>query len=141
VCDPALSQIIDAIRAGRLLGPSTFDGLDVDAALDQRDHDDSGWVQASSELGQPTRTIRESDIDAVRQLAYTATYESTTPHNPDLAAYVSEDFDLIVRSVLLGVESPWINGLLASYISSEFPRSTVVAEAPPVAVQVAALQT
>lgn len=104
-----------------------FESLDADALLDKRDDSsDDDWVRAAESLQKewehsPDVSRATPAIDAVREAAFKRAFEASGGHH-DLAATVSDDFDLICRRALLGVELPFITALEQIYESHQFPR-------------------
>ena len=58
-------------------------------------------------------------VDRIREAAYKQVFRATS--HPDLAAYVSDDFDLIARAIVAGHHSPWLASLLSAYSHGRFP--------------------
>lgn len=55
----------------------------------------------------------------IREAAYLRTISRW--ESPELAACVSDDFGLIADAVALGIEDPWIDGILKKYKAGEIP--------------------
>ena len=120
-------NITERILSGSLLPDSMFQSLEPDALLDQRDSScfDDDWVHAAEALqsawdSYPDARAATAAIDAVRELAFKRTF-SASGGNPDLAAAVSDDFELICREALLGAESPFITALQKAYDADQIP--------------------
>lgn len=109
--------LIDLARSlGGSVAPS-----DADTWLDHRDAPvfEDHWLSAHGSVPE----VHEGWASEVRQMAYLAVYRST--ENPDIAAYVSDDLDLISRFAVAGVEDQWVQGLLAVYIGGDLPSGSV----------------
>jgi len=120
-------NVTERIANGSLLPDSMFESLKSDILLDQRDSScfDDDWVRAAEALQPawdhfPEAQAAASAIDIVRELAFKRTFNASGG-NPDLAAAVSDDFELICRQVLLGVESPFITALKQAYEAYAIP--------------------
>lgn len=119
--------VTERIASGTLLPDSMFESLDADALLDDRDSTfDGDWVRTAASLqyewdGYPNANRAIPAIDAVREAAFKRAYSASGGHH-DLAATVSDDFDLICRRALLGVELPFITALEQAYDAHQFPR-------------------
>lgn len=119
--------VTERIASGSLLPDSMFESLDADALLDKRDDSsDDDWVRAAESLQYeweryPDASRATPAIDAVREAAFKRTFKASGGHH-DLAATVSDDFDLICRRALLGVELPFITTLEQIYEAHQFPR-------------------
>jgi hypothetical protein len=118
-----LSRIVD----GTLLPTSYYGQLDCDAALVARDGDefDAAWVRQYEEVerrwaeaGVPAeaRTLAED----IRRESFLAVTRATRQH--EIACYVSDDFDLIIRARLVGIEGDLIGQLWEAYDRGKFPR-------------------
>lgn len=120
-------SVTERIANGSLLPDSMFESLEPDTLLDQRDSScfDDDWVRSAEALRPawdrfPDARAANSAIDAVRELAFKRAFNASGG-NPDLAAAVSDDFELICRQALLRVESPFITALKQAYEASEIP--------------------
>lgn len=94
---------------------------DADAWLDSRDAPvfEEHWLRALGSVPDVT----EPWVAEVRELAYLAVCRST--ENPEIAAYVSDDLDLIGRFAVAGVADQWVQGLLAVYLAGDLPSGSV----------------
>jgi len=119
--------ITERIANGSLLPDLMFESLDADTFLNKRDDSsDDDWVRAAESLQYewdlyPDALVATPAIDAVREAAFKRAFEASDGHH-DLAATVSDDFDLICRRALLGVELPFITTLEQAYEAHQFPR-------------------
>ena len=118
--------VTERIASGSLLPDSMFESLDVDTLLDERDDTfDDDWVRAAESLQfawdhHPDASRATPAVDAVREVAFKRTFDASGG-NHDLAATVSDDFDLICRRALLGVELPFITALEQAYDAQRIP--------------------
>ncbi|HZR18793.1 MAG TPA: hypothetical protein VFE51_16005 [Verrucomicrobiae bacterium] len=103
-----------------------FETLDADVLLDERDDSsDDDWVRAAEYLQyawyrNPDAARATPAVVDMRKAAFKRTFEASGGHH-DLAATVSDDFDLICRRALLGVELPFISALEQAYEAHRFP--------------------
>ena len=124
-----LARLSSALEAEALL-PAVFrhlgDDASIDHALSQRDHPafEQPWltafaaVESVASLNQLSPAQRLV-VDRVREVAYKQAFRATS--HPDIAAYVSDDFDLIARAIVAGQDSPWLASLLSAYAHGRFP--------------------
>lgn len=114
------------ITSGSLLPDSVFGSLDADALLNERDDSfDCDWIRAAESLqfawdSHPDASRDTIAIDAVREAAFKRTFDASGGHH-DLAATVSDDFELICRRALLGVELPFVTVLEQAYEAHQIP--------------------
>ncbi|UOD29245.1 hypothetical protein INH39_28150 [Massilia violaceinigra] len=111
-----LDKINDGVFFERIFGQER----DWDAALDARDSPafDADWLESNEKLavGYP---VDETATMEVREAVFKAVFRLTA--NPDLAAYVSDDFDLITQANLHGADIAFIRRLWDSYVHGIFP--------------------
>jgi len=65
----------------------------------------------------------EAVLTDIRKTAYMATIRSSG--NDELAAYVSDDFDLLARAARLQIHDEWLQKLCAEYEAGRFPYQTL----------------
>jgi predicted RNA-binding Zn ribbon-like protein len=104
-----------------------FDDLDPDALLDARDDDDfdDDWVHSAETIEAaweefPARASYGAAIEAVREATFKRVF-SASGGNHDLAATVSDDFEMICKDGLLGLELSFIRGLQEAYDADRLP--------------------
>jgi len=119
-----LDRLRELVDTGRVVDERTFAGLDADAALDRRDSDpfDSAWLRIFDLIGDRSAAIgpsERSSIDELRERVFMRVYELTA--NSDLAAFASDDFEIIAGGSVLDLADPWLNALWASYADRRFP--------------------
>jgi hypothetical protein len=122
-----LNSILQRIADGSLLPVAYFAELDRDSALDARDRDsefDASWVRLFEEVEHRwvSATVAE-DLRAlaedIRRESFLAVSRATEQH--EIASYVSDDFDLIVRGRLAGLSDPLLDQLWHAYDQGRFP--------------------
>ena len=113
--------LVSAIEDERMLAEAAFSTIDADALLDDRDSNElfeAQWLRVHRKLEElwKAEPIDDDQVDAVdelREVAFSAAGEASGHH--ELAAYVSDDFDLIGKALVLGFDDPWLNGLFLVY--------------------------
>ncbi|PHS04349.1 MAG: hypothetical protein COA78_16790 [Blastopirellula sp.] len=122
-----LQDILDQIANGKLLPAEMFLELDLDSILDQRDEKvfEQPWLECSERieaawnLKAPDGATQEL-MDQVRKESFLAVSRATSQH--EIASYVSDDFGLISKSILLGINDTYANGLFEVYCQGKLPR-------------------
>lgn len=96
------------------------------AMLDKRDQKpfDSDWVKTNKAVKQLEAKQQLSDedkttIDELREATFKKTYQVTS--NEELAGYVSDDFDLIARALVVDYYDEWLFALWTQYQNGDFP--------------------
>jgi hypothetical protein len=123
-----LSSVISRITDGTLLPAAYYQRLDCDAALTARNGDtkfDAEWVRQSELIRRLwTAAMVEAKFRAlaedIRRESFLAVSRATGQH--EIASYVSDDLDLIVRSRLVGEEGDFLGQLWDVYEHGKFPR-------------------
>ncbi|WP_160148280.1 hypothetical protein [Rubripirellula obstinata] len=124
---PELPLLLDRIRTGDLLSRESLSGLDPDAVLDARDANeafDTSWTDSHRKVNAAwdSASIADDDLklaEAIRRDSFIAASNATTQH--EIASYISDDFDLIARSSLLGLRDTFIESLWLAYDSHSVP--------------------
>jgi hypothetical protein len=133
--DSWLTSVLRRITDGTLLPVAYYAALDCNAAVDSRGQDgefDLAWVRARKQLDRlweraavrPELRLLAEDI---RREAFLAVSRASRQH--EIAAYVSDDLDLIVRSRLVGLKDPFLDRLWRDYEQAESPVTYI--EGPP----------
>ena len=124
---PAPTEILARIKDGTLLPPAVIAALDHDAILDKRDNDaeyEAEWLRcykhaeeawATANIKQETTALK----DDIRRESFLSVSRATTQH--EIASYVSDDFDIIVRGSILGMNDEFLNSLWDAYNGNEIP--------------------
>jgi hypothetical protein len=120
-------KLSDDIRGGALLDAGGLAAIEADKLLTARDTSsefDDAWTACSNEISAEWSARlpdprAEADILELRELAFKAVFAAT--RNPDLAGYVSDDFELIAKSLGLGRRIPFAERLLADYRAGLIP--------------------
>ena len=128
---PSLNDLLDQIVNGTLLPAAAIAALDHDAILDARDGDasfESDWLRCHKEI---ERRWSEATVDPdtarlaedIRRESFLAVSRATTQH--EIASYVSDDFDLIVKAAILGFDDPFLSTMWDAYARNEIPAPAV----------------
>jgi hypothetical protein len=122
-----LQKLLEEIRQGTLIPMEMFVRDDLDDILDQRDETEfeQPWLECSKrvEAAWEARTPDDSTkktTDEVRKESFLVVSRATEQH--EIASYVSDDFELICKSIALNMNDPYATGLLESYRRGEIPR-------------------
>jgi hypothetical protein len=121
-----LQKLLDEMAAGALLPGLMFMREDLDAILDRRDEEEfeTPWfkcserIQTTWEQASPDAAIREL-MDEVRKQSFLSVSRAT--HQHEMASYVSDDFELISKSIALGLDDANAVELLSLYRREEIP--------------------
>ncbi len=124
---PTPAEILERIKDGTLLPPDVIGSLDHDDILDRRDGDpefETQWTRVYKEIEArwPTANVDDgvaSLADDVRRESFLAVSRATSQH--EIASYVSDDFDLITRGSILGVNDAFLKNLWETYHRNEIP--------------------
>ncbi|NEU59636.1 hypothetical protein [Paenibacillus sp. ALJ109b] len=114
-------QLLADMNEGRILSQQTFEGLDVEAYLDQRDASEFAdeWMQAFERFTQ-SDVVEEEVLRASRELAFKRTI--ALAGDPELAGYVSDDIGLIGAALLQDeMQDSFVMQLLERYQQGTLP--------------------
>lgn len=110
-----------------MLPPAVIGAIDHDTILDERDGDaefEAEWTRCYNEIEDRWRT---ADIDKemaalkedIRKESFLSASRATSQH--EIASYVSDDFDIIIRGSILGMNDEFLNELWDAYHRNEIP--------------------
>lgn len=124
---PHPNTILARLREGSLLPLEIVAGLDHDAILDARDSDqdfDGRWIQCMKTVEEHWSNFAVTEeiskcVTDVRRESFLAVSRATSQH--EIASYVSDDFDILVRGQLLGIEDAFLEFLWDAYDRDEIP--------------------
>ncbi|SEK28047.1 hypothetical protein [Paenibacillus sp. OK003] len=114
-------KLLADMNEGRILSQQTFEGLDVEAYLDQRDASEFAdeWMQAFERFAQ-SDVVEEEVLRACRELAFKRTI--ALAGDPELAGYVSDDIGLIGAALLQDeMQDSFVIQLLERYQQGTLP--------------------
>ena len=115
-------KLLADLNEGRILSQKTFEGLDVNGYLDERDTSEfaDDWIQAFERFVQSSEVAEEEVLRACRELAFKRTFAYTK--NPELSGYVSDDIGLIGAFLLQHeLQDSFVEQLLESYRQGTLP--------------------
>lgn len=122
-----LDILLTAIREGTLIPEAMFVRDDLDEILDQRD--EPNFEGPSLECSERIAAVWDSEardealnnaVNEVCKESFLVVSRATTQH--EIASYVSYDFELIGKSIALGMNDSYADFLLESYSRGEIPR-------------------
>ncbi|MGC5771714.1 hypothetical protein [Paenibacillus pabuli] len=114
-------KLLADMNEERILSQQTFEGLDVEAYLDQRDASEftDEWMQAFERFAQ-SDVVEEEVLRACRELAFKRTI--AIAGDPELAGYVSDDIGLIGTALLQDeIQDSFVMQLLECYREGMLP--------------------
>lgn len=120
------TDVLRRIQAGSLLSHEYYAILDCDQALDARDQApefDSAWVAAFNRIKsiwseRPVDSASAKLIEDIRRESFLAVNRATRGH--EIAGYVSDDLELIVKMRIAGIEDSFVDRLWGVYERGEF---------------------
>lgn len=96
--------------------------VNIDDILDMRDDEifDNQWIQ-NYELVYNNKINDDicQLIDIIREIVFRKIYDIT--QNLDLAACVSDDFELMCKAYVLNINNIWLANLAYSYVQKKIP--------------------
>jgi len=135
--------LIRLIEAGLLLGRRTFEGPEVAALLNSRDDRsfETEWLSLFRRL-EALPALDDEDkkqVDALREKAFKVAYKHS--REPDLAGYVSDDFEVIGRGLLVTPADSFVQRLLNTYAQGRVPGAGKLSQARPTEQVIAELES
>lgn len=127
---PTPAEILRRIMDGSLLPPDVIRTLDHDAILDARDGDakfEAEWIRCHNEIEArwPTANVAKETAalsEDIRRESFLTVSRATSQH--EIASYVSDDFDIIIRGSILGLDDDFLNSLWDAYDRHDIPAPT-----------------
>lgn len=117
-----LSKLLRKIISGNMFKPEMFDNLDENFVLDSRDDFvfENDWLRVSNDLEEQEINSEYNDlIHEIAKQSFITVYNITG--SDELASYISDDFELISKAIILGYNDAWMNSLILSYANQIFP--------------------
>ncbi len=117
-----LNKLLKKIKNGELLSLKLFNNLDEDIVLDMRDRSEfeDEWLRVSNILDEIKVDSKNDElIYEIRKHSFINVYNITK--SDELSAYISDDFELISKAIVLGYNDKWLNSLILSYADFKFP--------------------
>lgn len=117
-----LYNLKNNIMTALFFDDSYFSNLNIDDVLDMRDDEvfDNKWIQ-NYELVKNYKIDDDTSqlIDMIREIVFKKIYDITK--SSDLAACVSDDFDLMCKAYVLNINSDWLANLANTYVQKKIP--------------------
>ncbi|MFD1886047.1 hypothetical protein [Paenibacillus wenxiniae] len=120
--DAMITSLQPKLERQQLLPATVWEQLDESAYLDYRDGADfdTAWIEAYQKLRREGLTPAEQDqLQEWSRLAFDETIKASG--SGDLAAYVSDDIDLIFSAHMLGLNDDFVNWLARCYDEGRLP--------------------
>ncbi|WP_046213009.1 hypothetical protein [Paenibacillus wulumuqiensis] len=117
-----IQQLQFKLGNGSLLSPDMREQLDIERYLDYRDSADfdTAWNHAYQQLRREGLTpAEEEQVQEWCRQAFDQIIRAFD--SSELAAYVSDDMDLVFCAHLLGVDHEFIQELAGHYVQGELP--------------------
>lgn len=96
--------------------------IDIDELLDKREEAefDSEWIRVY-ELAKNNKLTKETEliVNEIRENAFRRIYCIT--NSSDLAAYVSDDFELLCKLYIMKVRDEWLSKFVNVYLQKRIP--------------------
>ncbi|MCM3782403.1 hypothetical protein M3231_05425 [Neobacillus mesonae] len=117
------NEIFSIIQKDNFFENVFYKQVDWDEALDARDEVefDTAW-NSSYELLNDRVHSDSKVIRDIREFTFKQTFRIT--QNSELAAYASDDLDLISKAFDSKIDHTFINDLWAFYLNGEFPKAS-----------------
>ena len=120
-----ISKLTDEINSINLLNHlQNWSTEDYNNYLDYRDSEEfeNKWLEAANKIQSYTTNVELpiERIVKIREITFKRTFNLT--QNPDLAAYVSDDFELIAENFLFDQKNDFINNMWDTYKMGELPK-------------------
>ncbi|MGX1828241.1 hypothetical protein ACWIE6_08320 [Paenibacillus taichungensis] len=115
-------KLLADLNAGLIINQQTFEGLEVEAYLDQRDASEFAdeWMQAFERFAQNSDVVEEEVLRVCRELAFKRTI--ALAGDPELAGYVRDDIGLIGAALLQDeMQNLFVKQLLERYQQGTLP--------------------
>ncbi len=120
----SLEKLTALVEKSQILNGEMFAGIDLDSILDVRDTEpfDSRWITAYKEVEAVWKDSKPSleEVEYLRKLVF-VTVSNLTKHH-EISSYVSDDFELIGKSIPLGHENELIKLMHDNYVSGKLPQ-------------------
>lgn len=98
--------------------------LDADSALDSRDEPefDDAWMKEFNSLENESFDADDIEyINSLREKAFKLSFRVV--NNSEISSRISDDFELIAKSIVVGKDNGWaISYLWSSYKGGKFPQ-------------------
>jgi len=120
--ETTIHHLQTVLQNGSLLSPDMWEQLDIERYLEYRDSADfdTAWIQAYQQLRR--EGLKPAEEERVREWSRQAFDQVIRASgSSELAAYVSDDMDLVFCAYLLGLDHEFIRELAGHYEQGELP--------------------
>ena len=117
-----LKQLLSKIQEEKIISEKIFENLDADSFLELRDEEefDKEWMRVYNFiLGKKIEHEAKMEIDIIREEIYMKAYKFS--NSSDIAACISDDFEMICNAYILDVNDDWLNAMIDSYANNTLP--------------------
>jgi hypothetical protein len=138
----SIELLLRAIQNGILLGPNTFEDLEAEEVLSGRDDPmfEDEWLRLYEEVKDTSLTEDEARrLDALREAAFKTAFKYCS--DPDLSAYISDDFEVMARGVASHPEESFLAALIEAYSAGRIPHGIITHSGRPLQSLLDALQS
>jgi hypothetical protein len=118
----SLNNILELLKKKKILIRKALKSIDLDEILESREDPgfDKNWIsrfeQIESKYKSKNDSLAESIVEQIREKSFKLVFSAT--EDDDLAAYVSDDFELICMHICEAKHDAWIAGMLEMYTRS-----------------------
>lgn len=116
-----LEKLYNLITCDIILKKDMFK-FDLGDALDKRYSEpfESKWLEVFGFLDKGKYDHTDIKyIDKIRELSFLKAYRNSK--SDDLAALISDDFEIIPKAFIIRCNNPWLNSVANSYLNNIFP--------------------
>lgn len=124
--EDTFEKLEEMIFSNKVPSQSSLQDEDYDDLLDERDEDDFSklWTKSYNAIDKIYKTsdlsnIYKKRIDKIREFIFKRVYKATESSN--LSSYISDDFDLIMKALLIDSHDKWVNELWHTYANGQIP--------------------
>jgi len=117
-----IKKLYELLKNDKIVKESMFKNKNLDELLNLRDETsfDDKWITVFNILeGRQDETMDIELLHKIREVTYIKTYRLT--QSSDLAACVSDDFEIIVKAFVFSYNDEWLNSLAQYYQDGNFP--------------------
>nr|WP_317360112.1 hypothetical protein [uncultured Tyzzerella sp.] len=117
-----LKILLEKIKDNKIITNELFEDYDIDAVLDLRDEKifDLEWCRVYDKI--KNIDIKKEDltiINDIRKNIYLKVYDIT--EECEIAGYISDDFELISKAYISGINDCWLNMVITLYANNIIP--------------------
>lgn len=124
-------KILDVFKDKIINYLKTLDAVQIDEVLNKRDCElfSVQWTRVYNELNKIKQKENLMEIyrgydEKLRRSVFLEVYNITL--SGDMASYISDDFGLILDSIIFNYKDNWINSLWTQYIRGKIPQGELI---------------